>query len=283
MKKFVAILLTAITCIWFAGCGIFKVFVPPSLGSDSVASESHEGRPSDGSDTSDSSGEVLTPPLPNSSECTYYGIVQTIEENPGLYVNIDRVGICQIPAYEKEKLTLKEGDLLVMEFYSGVEIMEMYPATFSKPADYMAVIDVSVLDFSFSFTWGVFGDYSYDSTTGNLTKRYTMPDYKPGAVTCNLTMQEKVQIYKIIQELDMDSYPDEYNPTEGIASVPNKKLVLSAQLDRITKTITAREVAFSDATSEKGQKFMDACDAIEDILENTEEWKALPDYPYLYE
>ena len=81
----------------------------------------------------------------------------------------------------------------------------------------------------------------------------------------------------------MDSYPDEYNPTEGIASVPNKKLVLSAQLDRITKTITAREVAFSDATSEKGQKFMDACDAIEDILENTEEWKALPDYPYLYE
>ena len=265
MKKFVAILLTIITCIGFAGCDIFKTLVPPSAGSSY--------------DTSESSGEVLTPPLPNSSKCTYYGIVQTIEENPGLYVNIDRVGICQIPAYEKEKLTLKEGDLLVMEFYSGVEIMEMYPATFSKPADYMAVIDVSTLNFSFSFTWGVFGDYSYDSTTGNLTKRYTMPDYKPGAVTCNLTMQEKVQIYKIIQELDMDSYPDEYNPTEGLGSNPYQSLILSVKVDSWEKTITAKQVAFGNATSEKGQKFMDACNAIRAILENTEAWKSMPESP----
>ena len=159
MKKLVAILLTVITCIWFAGCDIFKTLVPPSLGSDSA--------------TSDSSGEVLPPTLPNNSKCTYYGIVQTIEENPGLYVNIDGVGICQIPTYEKEKLTFKEGDLLVMEFYAGVEIMEMYPATFSKPADYMAVIDVSALNFSFSFTWGVFGNNFYDSATGAFLSRFS--------------------------------------------------------------------------------------------------------------
>lgn len=265
MKKLVAILLTAITCIWFAGCDIFKTFVPPLNGSNSVASES--------------SAEVLTPTLPNNSPQTYYGVVQTIELNPGLYVNIEKVGVCQIPTYEKETLNIKEGDVLVMEFYSGVEIMEMYPAVFSAPADYMAVIDVSVLDFSFSFTWGVFGDYSYDSTTGNLTKRYTMPDYKPGTVTCNLTMQEKVQIYKIIQELDMDSYPDEYNPTEGLGSDPYQSLILSVKVDAWEKTITAKQVAFGNATSEKGRKFMDECNAIRAILENTEAWKSMPESP----
>ena len=265
MKKFVAILLTAITCIWFAGCDIFKTLVPPSQGSDTA--------------TSDSSGEVLTPPLPNNSKSTYYGVVQTIELNPGLYVNIKNVGICQIPAYEKEALTIKEGDVLVMEFYSEVHIMEMYPAVFSAPADYMAVIDVSTLDFSFSFTWGVFGNNSYDSITGALTKKYAMPDYKPCAATCNLTMQEKIQIYKIIQELDMDSYPDEYNPTEGIGTDPSQALILSVKVDSWEKTITARGVALDDATSEKGQKYMDACYAIRAIIENTEVWKSMPEDP----
>ena len=33
----------------------------------------------------------------------------------------------------------------------------------------------------------------------------------------------------------------------------------------------------------QGKVFMDACKKIADILENTDEWKALPDYPYLYD
>ena len=265
MKKLVAILLTAITCIWFAGCDIFKTFVPPLKSSDSIASES--------------SADVLTPLLPNTSQQTYYGVVQTIELNPGLYVNIKNVGICQIPAYEKEALTIKEGDVLVMEFYSEVHIMEMYPAVFSAPADYMAVIDVSVLDFSFSFTWGVFGNNSYDSTTGTLTKKHAMPDYKKCEVTCTLTMQEKIQIYNIIQGLEMDAYPDEYNPTEGIGTDPYQSLILSAKAGAWEKTITANQVALGDATSEKGQTFMDACNAIRAILENTEAWKSMPETP----
>ena len=53
--------------------------------------------------------------------------------------------------------------------------------------------------------------------------------------------------------------------------------------DDIPKTITAEQVAFDEATSPEGKRFMDACKKIADILENTDEWKALPDYPYLYD
>ena len=251
MRKLLSVLLAILTCFCFTGCDLVNKIlrwgatVPPSA-----------------------------PPT-----WTYYGVVETWEESNGLFVYIDGVGLCDIPTYEKEAVEVKEGDLLMIEFYSDeVAIMECYPARFASPADYMAVVE-----FNFSLTWGTFGISSYDSATGKLVKTKDAPIPEEYITTHILTAQEKIEIFKILQALEMDSYPDEYNPTEGIASVPNEKLVLSAQLDRITKTITAREVAFSDATSEKGQKFMDACDAIEDILENTEEWKALPDYPYLYD
>jgi hypothetical protein len=202
-----------------------------------------------------------------------------MEENEGLFVYIDGVGVCDIPTYEKDTVEVAEGDVLVIDFYTDeVAIMECYPARFGLPADYMAVVD-----FSFSLTWGTFGISSYDSKTGKLVKTKDAPAPEDYITTHILTAQEKIEIFKILQTLEMDSYPDEYNPTEGIGSDPYQELILSAQLDRITKTITAEQVALSDATSEKGQKFMDACDAIEDILENTEEWKALPDYPYLYD
>ena len=32
-----------------------------------------------------------------------------------------------------------------------------------------------------------------------------------------------------------------------------------------------------------GQKFLDVCKAIEDILTSTDEWKALPDYEFYYD
>jgi hypothetical protein len=254
MKKLLSVLLAVAMCFCFAGCNAINQLLNEIL----------------------RWGATVPPSITPST--IYYGVVQKSEMGDGLFVYVDGVGLCDIPAYEKEQITVKEGDLLVMDFYTDeVAIMECYPARFGSPADYMAVVE-----FNFSLTWGTFGISSYDSKTGKLVKTKDAPAPEDYITTHILTAQEKIAIFKILQALEMDSYPDEYNPTEGIGSDPNEKLVLSAQLDRITKTITAREVAFSYATSEKGQKFMDACDAIENILENTEEWKALPDYPYLY-
>lgn len=249
MKKLFCLLLSAVLCLCFAGCELWeemwKKNVPPS----------------------------------SMQPTTYYGVVQTIEESDEKLVYIDGVGSCDIPAYEKETITFKEGDLLVIEFYDeDVQIMERYPAAFAKPADYMAVVD-----FSFSLTWGIFGHSSYESKTGHLVKTDAAGSVEDFTTTYFLTPQEKLTVYKTLRDLEMRSYPDTYNPTAGIGSDPYETLILSAKIDRIEKTITANEVALDDATSKKGQRFMDACRTISDILENTEEWKALPDFPYLYD
>ena len=216
---------------------------------------------------------------PTAQPCTtYYGVVETVEEYGGKFVYIERIGLCEIPTYEKQ-ITIEEGDLLIMAFYTkDVPIMECYPARFGKMVDNMVVVD-----FSFSFTWGTYGISSYDSKTGRLIKTSDVVNKEDYETTHFLTAQEKVRIFAIIEHLNPYIYPDEYNPNEDIATVPYQNLILSVDMYGGTKTITAKQVAFDEPTNPKGKIFMDACKKIAHILENTNEWKALPDFPYLYD
>lgn len=138
-------------------------------------------------------------------------------------------------------------------------------------------------EFSFSLTWGTFGISSYDSETGLLVKTDDVSNKEDYATTYFLTTEEKMQIREILLELNMLAYPEIYNPTEGMGSSPSQTLILSVKSETLNYTITARDVAYSEGTSAQGQKFMDACEEISDILTATEEWRALPDYPYLYD
>lgn len=175
--------------------------------------------------------------------------------------------------------TIEESDVLIMEFNKDVQIWERYPAEFSIPADSMRAVE-----FSFSLTWGTYGISSYDSTTGCLLKTNDASNKKDYETTHFLTAHEKATIFTIIEDLHPHTYPDEYNPTEGKGSTPYQKLILSVEIeDDIPKTITAEQVALDEATSPEGKRFMDTCKKIADILKNTDEWKALPDYPYLYD
>ena len=210
----------------------------------------------------------------------YYGVAQTIEESDGLlFVYIPEIGVCDIPAYDNQ-IDIEEGDVLIMEFNKDVQIWKRYPAEFSIPADYMRAVE-----FSFSLTWGMFGHSSYDSKTGRLVKTDDVGNKEEYETTHFLTAKEKATIFKIIEDLYIYGYPDEYNPTAGIGSDPYQTLILSVnkEPDYRPKTITASEVALDEATSPEGKRFMDACKKIADILENTDEWKSLPDYPYLYD
>ena len=61
-------------------------------------------------------------------------------------------------------------------------------------------------------------------------------------------------------------------------------LSLSVKSKEINKTVTAKETVISYETkNKKGQKFLDVCKNIEDILTQTEEWKALPEYEKFYD
>lgn len=223
-------------------------------------------------------GDIKRGPSTTQPCTTYYGVAQTIGDSDGLFVYIPNIGVCDIPTYEKQ-ITIEEGDVLIMEFYTKeVKIMERYPAEFAIPADSMVAVE-----FSFSLTWGIFGVSSYESATGRLVKTDDVSNKEDYETTHFLTAQEKAEIFKIIEDLSPHSYPDAYNPTEGKGSDPYQNIILSVEINGDRKTITAEQVALDEATSPQGKVFMDACKAIADILENTDEWKSLPDYPYLYD
>ncbi len=139
-------------------------------------------------------------------------------------------------------------------------------------------------NFEFSITWGTYGVSSYDSKNGTLIKTTdaTHPeDYK---TTLKLSDKQYSAIWKLIQGLDIESYPDNYNPHGNGVSTPYMSLVLSVSSPEINKTVTVKETMISNtADNEKGQKFLDVCRGIEEILTATEEWKSLPEYEHLYD
>lgn len=139
-------------------------------------------------------------------------------------------------------------------------------------------------NYSFSLTWNTYGISSYDSITGTLIKTSDATNPKDYTTNLKLTEQQYSAIWKLIKGLDIESYPDEYNPHGDGSSDPHMTLILSVKADGIDKTITVKETMLSyEANNKKGQKFLDTCKGIQDILTATEEWKALPEYEFLYD
>ena len=138
-------------------------------------------------------------------------------------------------------------------------------------------------DFSFALTWNVFGISSYDSQTGKLIKTTDATRPEDYVTYYKLTNEEKEYIYNLLTDLDVDSYPDIYDPQNGM-SESDATLILTVRMNGKTKTIKAEHISlFFVSKDKKGQLFLDTCEAISNSLESTEEWKALPDYENLYE
>lgn len=138
--------------------------------------------------------------------------------------------------------------------------------------------------FSFALTWNCYGVSSYDSATGKLVKTTDATHPEDYVTTHYINEKEAGQVWQLIQKLDIESYPDEYDPNPGVFSTPDMTLILTVRTADGEKTVKAEGIAMSyESKDEKGQKFLDTCRAIEEILTDTEEWKALPDYEFLYE
>lgn len=138
-------------------------------------------------------------------------------------------------------------------------------------------------DFSFELTWGVYGISSYNSQTGKLVKTIDATNPEDYVTYYQLTKKEKEDIYSLLMTLDVNSYPDIYDPQNGM-SEPSATLILKVRMNGETKTIKAEDISlFFVSEDKKGQLFLDTCEAISNLLKSTDEWKALPDYENLYE
>lgn len=137
-------------------------------------------------------------------------------------------------------------------------------------------------DFSFSLTWNVNGNSSYDSKTGKLVKEHDATNTDDYTAYYQLTDEDKEYIYNLISELDIDSYPETYDPQNGL-SKPSVTLILTVTINGKQKSVKAAGIS-SNFTSkdEKGQAFLSACEKIIDRLTATEAWAALPEYEKLY-
>lgn len=159
------------------------------------------------------------------------------------------------------------------------------PSTEESSADPVKNSLGSLESFCFSLTWNTYGISSYDSTTGKLVKSSDATHPEEYTTTYFLTDEQKQQIYDWIKDLQVTDYPDTYNPhPDGLMSNPSMTLILSVHTDTVQKTIQAKDIAITNqSTNEKGQNFLTVCKNIEQMLTETEEWKALPEYEFLYD
>ncbi len=139
-------------------------------------------------------------------------------------------------------------------------------------------------NFSFSLTWGCYAISSYDSETGKLVKTKDATTYEGYVTTYILTKEQKQRIYNLILNLNVNSYPDNYNPhKDGVESSLPMTLILSVKMDAFEKTIRAENIALTyESNDYHGQRFLNVCKEIRDILIETDEWKALPEYKFFY-
>ncbi len=139
-------------------------------------------------------------------------------------------------------------------------------------------------DFSFALTWDCYGISSYDSKTGKLVKTTDATHPEDYVTKYTLYEDEAERIYDFIRALNVNEYPEIYNPHGNAASQPPMTLILTVRLGDKEKMIKAENIAISyETNNEKGQNFLNACKAIRDILTSTEEWKSLPEYEFFYD
>ena len=140
------------------------------------------------------------------------------------------------------------------------------------------------MGFSFRLTWGCYGESSYDSHTGRLVKTTNATNPQAYVTEYHLTAAQWEQVRRLIEGLDIKSYPDIYDPNRGVISSPSMTLILTVSTDEGVKTVAAENIALSyESGDPKGQAFLDVCRQIRQILTDTQAWRALPDYEFYYD
>ncbi len=148
-----------------------------------------------------------------------------------------------------------------------------------------AETDTRPEDFSFSVVFGTYGESYYNSETCSLVKTTNATNPEQYVTNMQLTPQALDEIYRCIVELDMDAYPAEYDPFNGVSSDPSQTLILTVSGTGFgEKQIVCENICVGyECDKKKGQKFLSAMKDIIDIIRATDEWQALPEYEFFYD
>ena len=152
-------------------------------------------------------------------------------------------------------------------------------------------------DFSISLSWGIYGISSYDSRTGNLIKELnptglfgaSKDDFK---AKYYLSDDEKEKIYKLLLDIDFDSYPSDYRPYEEYLCFPMSLFRITVRYKGYEKAIYSEqfpgEILSRDYyqeiyTDKRSYNFIRLYDTLVEILTSTEEWKTMPQYDHTFD
>ena len=148
-------------------------------------------------------------------------------------------------------------------------------------------------DFSFRFVWGCYGISSYDSLTGELVKTTDATHPEDYVTTLVLSDARRQEIWSLLSALELETYPasyDPYNDPESelkVATEPNRDLILTLRADGREKTVTCRGICLGgpglQGYDEKARAFLEVCSRLTQLLEQSPEWQALPEYEFFYE
>ncbi len=140
-------------------------------------------------------------------------------------------------------------------------------------------------DFEFYIRWGVWGESSYDSATGELVKTTNATKPADYVTTLKLTTKEYDRVWEIVSGLNMEDYPEypeAYDPGNGY-SKPADTVQLIILGKELSKSIYCPHLnPLGDSEDPAGQAFLDAIEEIRNIIFASEEWQSLPEYEFFY-
>ena len=175
----------------------------------------------------------------------------------------------------------------------SLDVAETGESSFAEGDGHVDGLSGVPADFAFRFTWGCYGVSSYDSQSGRLVKTSDSTHPEDYVTSLGLDGDQSRRAWLLLSQLDWDSYPaeyDPYNPPEGdsrVASEPNRDLVLWFRAQGEEHSVSCRGICLEGGGVQgydaKARSFLQACDRLTELLTNTPEWQALPDYEFYYE
>ena len=139
-------------------------------------------------------------------------------------------------------------------------------------------------DFSFSLVWGAYGTSSYDSRTGKLVKTTDATHPEDYVTYLHLSDETLDYFYDLLLDLDIDDFPEEYDPDPHTMCEPPSALSITVRASGKTKTVKVDDMAVSPlALIGKSKRYIETCSAIRNFLIRAEEWTSLPQYEFFYE